>query len=126
MLFFIIKMQKEELDKYKKDLCSEGLVDDVLWAAEDLLLDETTLENYIKVARSMGTLEEHFSITFFGSPVFYTSCTSDDFVLSCLKQRFDPDKEYEVLKVLSVREDAEAEVKDFLNEKEIIYEVIVL
>ena len=126
MLLFVIKMQEEELQKYREQLHSENLFDDVLWAAEDILLDETTLQNYIKISRTTGTLKEAYSISLFGTPIYSDTQTSDEFVYECLKYRFDPNNCWEVLKMLIVREEAELEVRSFFDSQNLDYEVVIL
>lgn len=126
MILFIVKMQERELENFKNQMDPSALRDDIRWAAEDILLDETTLQNYIKAARTMNILEESYTITFFGSPLYTSSLVSDDVVIDSLRHQFDPNNEWDILKFLTVRPEAEPDVRNFFDKQEIDYDVVVL
>jgi len=129
MILCIVKIKNEIFNTFKEKINPEDYCDDVQWLINDLLIDETSVKNYPEAMRIVGGLSIGFSVDIFNNNLFTDEIYGDildNYLSSYFINKFDPDHEYDDLKIVHVDEKAEADIRRFLVDNNFNYEMILM
>ena len=116
----VVKIKKDVYDKFVNSAKLDDYKDDILWAAQDLLMDETSLPNYIRANAELGGLSIRLICSLAGFPFIKKTEEINEEVLNKItkifEEEYNPQKKWDDIKFLHVRRDAEWEVLTFLQE----------
>lgn len=116
----VVKIKKDVYDKFVNSVNLDDYQDDILWAAQDLLMDETSLPNYIRANAELGGLSIKLICSLAGFPFIKKTEEINEEVLNKItkifEEEYNPQKKWDDIKFLHVRRDAEWEVLTFLQE----------
>lgn len=126
----IVKVKKEVYERFKKNVDLDSLQDDVLWAAQDMLIDETSIDNYIQAVSELDcfTAKVIFNVDLLPTIVKDQPTTPENIkaATEALKEEYNPKNEWDDIKFLNVRHDAEWEVTQYLRDNGFSVDILFL